>query len=407
MGIRVLHSFPHKIGADRICTTAWYQVAGAAAAGAEVRVMTGAVRRPLPPQVQVRTTLARGRWQVPYRAVGHLRALTIHDHLVARSLPKLAGKIDLVHAWPLGAEQTLRAAARLGIPTVLERPNAHTRYAYESVAEECRRIGVTLPPDHEHAYNAVRLRKEEEEYRLADYILCPSEFVVDTFRDHGFADEKLVRHTYGFDERTFFPASDARAGSGDGLTAVFVGVCAVRKGVHLALEAWLRSPASRTGRFLIAGGFLPEYQSKLEPLLAHPSVQVLGHRDDVPALMRASDILLLPSIEEGFGLTCVEAMGSGCVPLVSRACTDVCVHEENALVHEVGDVDALTEHITLLHEDRARLAALRHACLRDAPAHTWTAAGQVLVGAYEEALARSATRARGATPALVPAQPVT
>jgi len=32
--IRVLYSFPHKLGADRICTTAWHQVDGLAAAGA-------------------------------------------------------------------------------------------------------------------------------------------------------------------------------------------------------------------------------------------------------------------------------------------------------------------------------------------------------------------------------------
>ena len=36
----------------------------------------------------------------------------------------------------------------------------------------------------------------------------------------------------------------------------------------------------------------------------------LGHRTDVPELMRSSDALLLPSIEEGFGLVCTEAIGS-------------------------------------------------------------------------------------------------
>ena len=29
--MRVLYSFPHKLGAGRICTTAWHQVAGIAA----------------------------------------------------------------------------------------------------------------------------------------------------------------------------------------------------------------------------------------------------------------------------------------------------------------------------------------------------------------------------------------
>jgi len=60
-----------------------------------------------------------------------------------------------------------------------------------------------------------------------------------------------------------------------------------------------------------------------------------------PALMRTSDVMVLPTIEEGFGLVCTEAMASGCVPVVSDACTDICTHMENALWHSVGDVQAL------------------------------------------------------------------
>ena len=45
--IRVLYSFPHKLGAGRICDTAWKQVDGLAAAGAEVLVFPGALHRPV------------------------------------------------------------------------------------------------------------------------------------------------------------------------------------------------------------------------------------------------------------------------------------------------------------------------------------------------------------------------
>ena len=111
-------------------------------------------------------------------------------------------------------------------------------------------------------------------------------------------------------------------------------------------------------------------------MLAHPSVKVLGHRNDVPELMRKSDILVLPSIEEGFGLVITEAMGSGCVPLASEACTEICSHMKTGLMHRVGDVEALTQHITMLHEDRALLERLRAAGLEAAPGVTWTAAGE-------------------------------
>ena len=387
--IRVLYSFPHRIGAGRICYTAWQQVAGLHAAGAAPVVHPASVHRPLPDGVEVRPTLARGRVRVPYRVVGQLRALILHDRIVARRLPALAGRVDVVHTWPLGALATLEEARRLGIPTVLERPNAHTRFAYEVVRDECERLGVELPPDHEHAFNETVLEREEREYELADHLLCPSEFVVQTFLEQGYPRERLSRHIYGYDENVFFPRADGRDDAG-GLTMLYVGVAAVRKGLHFALDAWLRSPASRTGTFIIAGEMLPSYGARLGAALEHPSVRVLGHRDDIAELMRASDLLVLPSIEEGFGLVCTEAMGSGCVPLVSDACTDLCAHLENALVHRVADVDALERHITMLDEDRALLHRLRAACLAAGPSFTWTAAGRVLYDVYRDVVAAAA-----------------
>ena len=384
--VRVLFSFPLRLGADRICGIAWQQVNGLAAAGADVLVFPASICRPVRPGVRVSPTLARGKFRLPYRLVGTMRACTLHDHIVARRIGKLAGKIDIIHTWPLGALETLKTAARLGIPTVLERPNAHTGFAMDVVQKECERLGVTLPPDHEHAYDAEKLQKEEEEYRLATRLACPCDFVVKTFLDKGYGREHLVRHIYGYDEKVYHPGSEARDPK-RGLTMLFVGVCAVRKGVHYALEAWLNSPASKDGTFLIAGEFLPAYQEKLAQMLAHPSVKVLGHRNDVPELMRKSDILVLPSIEEGFGLVIAEAMGSGCVPLASEACTEICSHMKTGLMHCVGDVESLTKHITMLHEDRALLERFRAASLEAAPGITWTSAGRMLLDVYRETIA--------------------
>jgi glycosyltransferase involved in cell wall biosynthesis len=384
--VRVLYSFPNKLGAARICYTAWQQVNGLAAAGADVTVFTGGLLRPVPEGVKVHTTLARGKLRIPYKMIGNARAIHFHDYLVARQLERLAGEIDIIHTWPQGALRTLKTAAKLGIPTVLERCNAHTRYSYEVVQRECERLGVSLPSGHESAFSEDVLGVEEEEFRLADRLLCPSEFVVKTFLDRGFGRDKLARHIYGFDQ-TVYRASPRPPTQRGGLRMLFVGLCAVRKGVHYALEAWLRSPASRVGTFTIAGEFLPSYKEKLSPMLSHPSVHALGHSKNVPELMRQNDILVLPSLEEGFGLVCTEAMGSGCVPLVSDACTDICKHMENALVHRVGDVPTLAEHITLMHEERQLLERLRSNGLSNLNTLTWTAAGVKLLDIYRETIA--------------------
>jgi glycosyltransferase involved in cell wall biosynthesis len=309
----------------------------------------------------------------------------LHDAIVARRLRRLADQIDVVHTWPLGARRTLQTAAKLGIPTVLERPNAHTRLAYEAVRAECDRLGIELPPDHEHAYKEDILHREEEEYALADYLLCPSEFVERTFRDEGYPEEKLLRHQYGFDPKIFYSPEKPRP-TRPGLTMLIVGVAAVRKGQHFALEAWLRSTASESGRLLIAGEFLPAYRERLAPLLADPSVVVLGHRNDVPDLMRASDVFVLPSIEEGSALACTEALASGCVPLVSDVCRDPCRHMENALIHAVGDVDTLSEQMSAVHEDRMILERLRAGAITTATEATWEKAGISLFAAYGRAV---------------------
>jgi glycosyltransferase involved in cell wall biosynthesis len=391
--MRVLYSFPHKIGAARICYTAWEQVRGLAAAGVEVTAFPGVVTRALPPQVEVNPTLAWGKLRLPYKLLGRMGACVLHDRIVSRRLEKLAGQIDLVHCWPLGSLETLKTAKRLGIPAVLERPNAHTRFCYEVVAAECRRIGVAAP-HHDYERDEKVLAREEREFDEAFALLCPSEFTAQSFLARGFAREKLLRHTYGFDETSFVPLEhkNAEPKQPGKFTAIFVGVDAVRKGLHIALDAWLASPAASDGKFLIVGELSAEYRNRFAAQLAHPSIELLGHRHDVPELMRHADILLMPSIEEGFGLVCVEALGSGCVPLVSDACTDVCRHMQNSLVHAAGDGSTLAGHITTLHEDRSLLQKLRVACVAERLQYTWTAAGEKLLSAYRIAIDDFAAR---------------
>ncbi|WP_251838700.1 glycosyltransferase family 4 protein [Oceanitalea stevensii] len=296
-------------------------------------------------------------------------------------------KPDVIHVWPRGARHTLAVARSLGIPTFLERPNAHTRFAYETVAAESERLGIVLPKGSEHAYDADVLRVEEAEFALADWLLCPSDFVARTFVDEGTSPARLVRHTYGVDLDRFGPRP--RREPERPFTALFAGYAAVRKGLHLALEAWLGSPLAEHGVLLIAGGIMPEYAAVLRKELAHPSVRVLGHRDDLPDLMADADVTLLPSLEEGFGLVCIEAMASGSVPVVSDACTEICRHDENALVHRAGDVRQLRDHLTRLARDRGTLDRLRGDALRTAQGVTWEAAGRRLLEVYSE---HSATR---------------
>ena len=388
--IRVLYSFPHKIGADRICTTAWQQVDGLAKAGADVTVFPAAVHKSFSNDVTVSSTLSRGKFRIPFKLLGRMRALRLHDYIVSQRLKRLARSIDIVHTWPVGAMETLKTARQLGIPTVLERPNAYTRFAYEVVRAECEKLGITMPRNHEHAFQGELLKREEAEYDLADYLLCPSDFVAHTFLDAGFTPGKLKRHQYGFDEKQFNVTGRAEDKQRK-FTMLFVGGVAPRKGLHYALEAWMNSPAHIDGTFMVAGEFLPTYKDRLAPMLNHPSIKLLGHRRDVQKLMQESDVLVLPSIEEGSALVTSEARGCGCVLLVSEASGAICENGKNALVHQVGDVAALTSHITSLYTNPALLEKLKAESLKTVHEITWSAAGVKLLDVYRGILEMNAT----------------
>jgi glycosyltransferase involved in cell wall biosynthesis len=392
--LRVLYSFPHKIGAGGVCYAAWQHVKHLREAGAEVTVFPGVLHQPFPPGVRVLPTLSRGKLRIPYKLFGRMGSCKIHDWIVAGRLRKMADRFDIVHGFALGSLETLKAAKELGIPTVLERCNAHTRFAYEVVEKECEKLGIQMPEGHAHAFNADYLRREEEEYEAADYLFCPSEFVARTFEERGFPSRRLARFQYGFDETTCYPAT-GHVDEKPGLTVLFAAGCAPRKGLHYALEAWLKSSACHDGKFLVVGDFIPGYAETMASYLAHPSVSQLGFRKDLPDVMRSSDVMVLPSIEEGSALVTYDARGAGCVLLVSDSTGAVCEHEKNALVHRTGDVDALASHFSRVHEDRALLARLRAASLETAAELTWAAAGRKMLESYREIIGRRVPMASG------------
>lgn len=91
------------------------------------------------------------------------------------------------------------------------------------------------------------------------------------------------------------------------------------------------------------------------------TLTVLGHVTDVRDVMWASDIFVLPSRLEGFGLVVVEAMACG-VPAIrtpSGGASDQIIEGENGLIVPFEDVDALAAAILTLSDDDRRASFAR------------------------------------------------
>lgn len=381
--MRVLYSFPDGIGRPGIGSTAFHQVQEVAARGVDVTLYCTSLHGELPENVRVVQTLSLGTRRVPHRFLGIERSYRYHDLRVAVALRRIGSTIDVVHCWPRATVHTCRAARKLGIPCVREVPNTHTGHAFDVVARELETLEMRPVDGDSHTYSPERLAREEREYELADTLLVPSDYALRTFVDRGLSRDKLVLHRYGYDSGRFFAAPNGARREGDRpFTAIFVGRCEPRKGLHHALRAWLDSGASTDGRFIICGSFAPGYREVLEELLAHPSVDVRGFVSDPAALMRESDVLVLPSLEEGSALVTYEAQACACVLAVSQATGARCRDRVEGLVHAPGDVATLTEHLRTLHEDPQLRERLRTASLAQAADLSWGAAGEELVGIY-------------------------
>ena len=110
---------------------------------------------------------------------------------------------------------------------------------------------------------------------------------------------------------------------------------------------------------------------------------------DVAAIMRASDIFVLPSIEDSYGLVVVEAMASGLPTIVSDhvGASEVIEPGITGLVVPAGDDEALASAIRRLADDAGfRFRIARAARERVSAEGSWSRYGADAIAAIAAAL---------------------
>ena len=122
----------------------------------------------------------------------------------------------------------------------------------------------------------------------------------------------------------------------------------------LLIEAWAQ--LDPRAQLLIAGD--GPARAELEEQARHADltdrVRFLGDRRDVPVLLAASDVLVLPSDREGLPMTVLEAMSAG-VPVVASAVGGLTALGSSSIeLVEPGSAAALAAGVTRLLSDLTR-----------------------------------------------------
>jgi glycosyltransferase involved in cell wall biosynthesis len=104
--------------------------------------------------------------------------------------------------------------------------------------------------------------------------------------------------------------------------------------------------------FLIAGRghLLGRLQAEARELGVENKIRFLGFRDDVPALLQAMDIFVLPSLSEGLPLSAIEAMASGKPVVATRVggVPEVVVDGETGFLVAPEDAGGLAKKLVCL-----------------------------------------------------------
>jgi glycogen synthase len=178
------------------------------------------------------------------------------------------------------------------------------------------------PQSHIHAAERAMVRR-------ADHVVTCSRYMrVHVANVFGIRPSKITAIPNGIDPRDLdpldadLPALRARYAAPDERLVLLVGRLVYEKGFHLALDA-LSPLVRRIGgvRFVVAGTGTAEAELKRQArrlgLLAHGAFLGWVGDDMLHSLYRVSDLCIVPSIYDPFGLVALEAMASGCLCVVA------------------------------------------------------------------------------------------
>lgn len=306
-----------------------------------------------PPEMDVRafplrTLITYGLLRLPHALRPRNRSLfrwqdKHFDHQTSRALTEC----DAIHGIPGQCEEIFTRARELGVTTVLNHATGPTQNLAKLVRPEFERVGLEF--DTETAYDANYLAREQSEYALADYH-CVASSVVRRQLVEGskISPEKIWVVPYAADESIFHPPSIQQTRGGDQFRIVFAGQLSLRKGIRFLLDA-LSEIDDPSFEVHFYGASSPEVSGDLSAYKAQPKLHFHGpvSQSALAEAFRNAEVLVLPSIEEGFGLVVPQALNCGlpCIVSDSVGAADLIRQRENGSVFRSANSSDLASEL--------------------------------------------------------------
>jgi glycosyltransferase involved in cell wall biosynthesis len=354
------------------------------------RLWERAVRyRPLP----LAPELARWAWWIPLlrqlggrlapRRLGawlDFAACRWFDRWVALRLPEL--RADAVMACEISARETFRVARALGMRTILDAPSL-----------EWRTQDQLSPTTDSPRLHAAIGRVKDEEVLLADVVATVSDFARKSYLGRGLPAPVVIGVPLGADVELFRPPLAPPRSRQPGISALFAGATIRRKGFDTLIEAFSRTATASSGLKLRLAGprgdafFLLD---RLDPA-TRGHIEVLGPLDQaaLAQVMSTSDVLVLPSRHDSYGMVVPEAMACGLPVIASErvGAAELLVKEgETGWIVPAEDVAALTTRLSWCAAQPAALRAMAPRCRETAVAANWASYRQRFRSALQAAM---------------------
>jgi glycosyltransferase involved in cell wall biosynthesis len=188
-----------------------------------------------------------------------------------------------------------------------------------------------------------KLQQKDKELELSDVIYVASSFTKRTLEEYPGKLAPVQVIPYAFpavnDNRVYTSAQNRK------IKLLYVGGLSQRKGLSYLFEA-VKGLEQWMELTIVGQGNTNECEALRKELSNHKHIPSLPHHE-ILQLMSTQDVLLFPSLFEGFGLVVTEAMSQG-TPVITtdRTCgPDVITHGQDSWLIETGSASAIRRQL--------------------------------------------------------------